>query len=314
MGKGMYAGDASGKARKAKRAYMGVANVARKIKKMYIGDASGKARLCFSGGADAGEVIFTSSQVWIVPDGVTTVEIFCVGGGGGGGGGYAKTWTTTTQDVWIENKGSAGAGGYTATELEVPVTPNENLTIVVGSGGAHGEFYQYEYGTQNGTVTTSSEITAGTAGGASQVLRGSDVLCMAAGGSGGRRNRSTSTPKTDGAYCVGGVDGGSGSGVSRSIYGRTNFDDIGVCQGTDGRDGSDGGKGVRLSDPWDEVGIVGKGQGTTTRYFGESGATLYSTAGVAGIDDAANTGNGGYANYQPFNGASGIVIIRWAEQ
>lgn len=310
MGKGMYAGDASGKARKVKQAYLGVANVAQKIKKMYIGDASGKARLCFSGGVDAGEVIFTSSQIWTVPDGVTTVAIFCVGGGGGAGGGYTREWSTTTQDVWIENGGSSGAGGYTVTEQVVTVTPYENLSIVVGSGGIGGDDYFMSDGTQYGTAASTSAITAGTVGGASQVLRGSDVLCMAAGGSGGRRNTSTSTSKTDSAHYVNGVDGGSGSGVSESIYGRTNFDEIGVRGGSQGRDGRDGGQATQLSDPWDDVGIVGKGQGTTTRYFGESGGTLYSTAGAN--SPAANTGDGGAANGQ--HGASGIVIIRWAEQ
>lgn len=47
MAKGAYGG-VSSKARKVK-GYVGVSNIARKLKKAYIGDSNGKARLCWSG-------------------------------------------------------------------------------------------------------------------------------------------------------------------------------------------------------------------------------------------------------------------------
>jgi hypothetical protein len=78
-----------------------------------------------------------------------------------------------------------------------------------------------------------------------------------------------------------------------------------------------------------------KGQGTTTKYFGESGGTLYSTGGDGGNTrylgstyycypsaGAANTGNGGGGmtgteetnNFTSYKGGSGICIIRWSDQ
>ena len=75
-----------------------------------------------------------------------------------------------------------------------------------------------------------------------------------------------------------------------------------------GNGGTDGGNGKQASmtnagGTTSYYGTPGKGQGSTTRAFGESTGTLYSTAERS--DDAPNTGN---------SGSSGIVIIRWAEQ
>lgn len=94
------------------------------------------------------------------------------------------------------------------------------------------------------------------------------------------------------AYRVG-ADGGSGGGG---------------YLGTGGEDGADGTAG--------ESNRGGKGQGTTTRAFGESKGTLYSSGGDAPgsyTAPAANTGDGapaGISNSTPHNGGSGIVIIR----
>lgn len=309
MGKSMYFGIAS-KARNAKRSYLGIANVARKIKKMYVGDASKKARLCFSRGAEAGEVVFTSSQTWSVPEDVNVVEIFCVGGGGGAGGGYStSTNASSSLDIWSDNFGSAGAGGYTATE-QASVTPGESLSIVVGTGGAAGKYYYTENGAQEGTAASASEITAGTGGGTSEVLRGSTALCSAAGGNGGLKNAEARKATANTAYYKNGVNGGSGSGVSRSISGRTGVEDVGVQEGTQGTDGGNGGRGYKISSET-YVGTAGVGQGTTTRYFGESDGTLYSTAG--NLRSAENSGDGGYPSFAT-KGSSGIVIIRWTDQ
>lgn len=67
-----------------------------------------------------------------------------------------------------------------------------------------------------------------------------------------------------------------------------------------------------LNDSW----IAGKGQGTTTREFGEATNTLYSTGGAAnsskGKNGKPNTGDGGGGANSGTggNGGSGIVIIR----
>lgn len=94
------------------------------------------------------------------------------------------------------------------------------------------------------------------------------------------------------AYRVG-ADGGSGGGG---------------YLGTGGEDGADGTAG--------ESNRGGKGQGTTTRAFGESSGALYSSGGDAPgnyVAPAANTGDGapaGVSYSTPYDGGSGIVIIR----
>ena len=64
----------------------------------------------------------------------------------------------------------------------------------------------------------------------------------------------------------------------------------------------------------------GSGQGTTTRYFGESTGTLYSTGGCGymvsnGWYSTSAPGDGASASHSGGNtGASGICIIRWGKQ
>ena len=85
MAKALYIGDSSSLARKVKKIYIGGADgLAHKVKKIYIGDSNGTARLAYTGSVPAGEVIFTSSQVWTVPDGVSKVDVFMIGGGASG--------------------------------------------------------------------------------------------------------------------------------------------------------------------------------------------------------------------------------------
>ena len=61
---------------------------------------------------------------WLVPSGVTSVNIAAVGGGGGG-----------TQRI---GGGSGGGGGFVNYQNSVPVTPGDSYLVVVGGGGAPG--------------------------------------------------------------------------------------------------------------------------------------------------------------------------------
>ena len=100
---------------------------------------------------------------------------------------------------------------------------------------------------------------------------------------------------------ISGGNGGSGAASSNSTLG-----------GTDGGDGQKGANGV---------GEAGKGQGTTTREFGESTGTLYASGGAYNVSNgtnnvgngADNTGNGGGGtnnNSKQTKGGSGIAVIR----
>jgi hypothetical protein len=302
-------------ARNVKSAYVGDSNgKARKIKKVYVGDANGKARLVWQSIVEAGSVKFTSSTTWTVPSGIKKIDIFCVGGGGGAGGSYK---TVNAGSSWSQKYyyGSCGAGGYTATKLSYDVTPGQQLQITVGQGGAAGLYYHYQYYnnevTHFGTTTSSSGMTNGGAGGVSKVVSNGTTIVSANGGNGGIKG----TPND---YYVNGVNGGSGSSSSGSM-----IEDNGAFflyfPGTEGSDGGNGSKtgfnnvnAGTYNDPY--LGTPGKGQGTTTREFGEAGATLYSTAGGNLDGNVTNTGHGGGIGEAPYPGSNGIVIIRWATQ
>jgi len=75
-------------------------------------------------GQDYCTAIFdTNNAQWVVPSGVTTIDILVVGAGGAGGAanGY--------------NAGGGGGGGQVAVFTDQPVTPGEFISVTVGIGG-----------------------------------------------------------------------------------------------------------------------------------------------------------------------------------
>lgn len=178
-------------------------------------------------------------------------------------------------------------------------TPLKDMTIdafLVGGGGG-------------GVRQTSRNYYCGGAGGYT-TTRLSIVLSanteypieVGAGGPG-----LSTTSNTDSA-----TSGGTSSGFGASASGGNG------AQGASGGSGGSGGGGrlsgsIGGSDGSDGSGTYpGTGQGTTTREFGESTGSLYSTGGDAVTDSNNtpadnNTGDGGHALAA---GGSGIVVIR----
>lgn len=315
----MWIGDKDNMAQEADKLFMGNASgVAAEVEAAWIGDENGLAQLIFKGGVESGEIVFTESTVWTVPDGVSVVDIFCVGGGGGGGGTYDREITSTGRIT--ERIGGGGGGGYTATELSVSVTTGEQITVVIGSGGKQGTGYWYYDGTTgNGTLTD------GGSGGTTSVIDADDnILCSAAGGSGGKKAPSTNTSANANVCGGAGGDGGSGGGAGQGLYSNSGYINNGGYGGVDGADG-----GSTLASSGGTLASGGSGQGTTTRAFGEDTGTLYSRGGD-GYDgygviatDYPDSGFGGLGSdfktdvtpyYLYGDGADGIVIIRWKAQ
>lgn len=303
-----------------KKIYLGDdSEIARKVKKVYLGDKNGIAKLVWQSVIEAGSIKFTESTTWTVPDGMKKIDIFCCGGGGGAGGTYETVTLDGVAYINYYYYGSCGAGGYTNTLLSYDVTPGQTLQITVGKGGAAGLYYEkHNYDdaiTHYGTTTSSSGITNGSAGGTSQVTLNGTVLLSAKGGNGGNRNVSSNY--------VSGVNGGSGSSSSGCrVYanpsGFTPQADYVYFPGTEGSDGGNGSRSgynnlINYSYTENAYGSYGYGQGKTTRAFGEADGELYSTAGGK-TDDIQNTGHGGGIHFKPYDGADGIVIIRWATQ
>lgn len=105
-------------------------------------------------------VVFTTVAtpiVWVVPAGVTKIDMLLVGGGGGG----------TSQGVALARGG--GGGGGVLTIFDVPVTPGSSITVNVGAGGQN----ELGGGPSAGQITTvvigSTTYEAG-GGGASDQL------------------------------------------------------------------------------------------------------------------------------------------------
>lgn len=219
-----------------------------------------------------------TTQNWIVPVGWRSVKIFCVGGGGSGSA--------------HENPspaGGGGGGGYTNT-VTVAVIPGASHYASIGAGGSvvgyngdSGDSYAEVAGNRGGTTSLGALISAaGGFGGVGAVSRGGTV--GGAGGSGGG---------------AGSVNEGSGSSGT-----LTN----GKPGGSDGSDGTMSG--------YTSTGRYyygGKGQGRTTRAFGESGNTLYAGGGggggrdssgvTSGAGGAGGGGAGGYISYNEETGA-----------
>lgn len=238
----------------------------------------------------------------------------------------------------------------TSAQINLTIKGTQNYTIptgyskadifAVGGGGGGGDSSYssgYSGGGGGGGYTKTVKNIAVSSG---QVLN----VIVGAGGPHGDKGK-TGNPSTvmrnnitlisaAGGNCVGfgsmdGGDGGSGGGQGAALR-------VEAVNGSAGA--SDGADGSKMFD--------GKGQGTTTRAFGESSGTLYAGGGgggaagrgggsvggpggaggggagggtyETGLAGAANTGGGGggggytrnSTSYAGGNGGSGIVLIR----
>ena len=212
------------------------------------------------------------------------VDIFAVGGGSSG----CTGWSTGSSDSTLM-AGGGGGGGYTKTTKNITIQGQYGYSISIGAGGI-GETVQRR-GVVPGGNSTTPDITA--TGGTYQVDN-SNNWKMTYGGNGGS-------------------GGGGGS--------YTTYQNAGISTGQGGTNGSNGTAANVKEGYTITPGAGGKGQGTTTREFGDLGATLYASGGNGGLpkypsNGAANTGNGGEGGFGKTtyvaagNGGSGIVIIR----
>jgi hypothetical protein len=137
-----------------------------------------------------------SSRTVTVPAGVTAMRARVIGGGGGGGGGGTIGLLSTATSCY----GGAGGGAGMLIDVEVAVTPGDQLQVVVGAGGAGGA------GGAASGLSTGSAGAAGKVGGASRILASTGtVLAEAPGGGGGPAGRGTNltspvAPVGGGAY------------------------------------------------------------------------------------------------------------------
>jgi hypothetical protein len=200
---------------------------------------------------------------------------------------------------------NGGAGGCTKTVKDISVTPGQSIAVTVGAGGSKSYSYRGSCGSDGG----SSSIGDYTASGGSSYYNLPSSQKYASGGSGG-----------------GGAGGSSQSWYYTTTPSNYIYSDY-FKAGNGGSNGSDGGGSEivlvsngssRYVGMMYEFTLPSKGQGTTTRYFGESNGTLYAGGGGgSGGDDsignicinayigyggAGGGGNGAYCEVSSSNG------------
>ena len=111
-----------------------------------------------------GEKVFTTSGIFIVPTGVTSVEVLVVAGGGGGGCGESNSG----------GSGGGGAGGLVYVSAESVVSLSE-ISVVVGAGGAG---VSSKANGNNGGNSSFGSITALGGGGGGNYSNGEGVCTL----------------------------------------------------------------------------------------------------------------------------------------
>ncbi len=242
--------------------------------------STGQLALCATAAPTGMQTYITpGTYSFTVPAGVTSLDVLVWAGGGGGGGGGGSV-------CCINNHGGGasggGAGGY--TNKTISVTPNSQLTIIVGSGGNAG----------GGGSTGSNSGSNGASGTASQIKLGNTVLASASPGAAGNLGYAGSTSGDGGNNPPGGAGGYGetqfgGNGVTGSFIGGGN----GGSSPSGGNGGSGGG-----SPPCNSNGSPGS-NGANPGAGGGGGGGANPCSG------AARAGGAGGA------GAGGKIIINW---
>ena len=143
------------------------------------------------------EYTVVGTHSWTCPADVTSVCVVCIGGGGGSSAG-TQTWSGSSY-----TGGTGGAGGGLGWKNNIPVTPGQSYTVVVGDYGVGG----------NSGAGGSANYQPGGDGGDSYFI---DVTTVkGGGGDGGALNIGSSTAVAQGGDYVGdgGGNGGNGGGA-----------------------------------------------------------------------------------------------------
>ncbi len=216
---------------------------------------------------------------YVVPTGVTAIEIKAWGAGGGGG-------------APAGGPGADGGPGGVAWAAILPVTPKETLTLVIGSGGNGG--------------AVAGNGSGGGGGGFSAVLRGTTYVMIAGGGGGGGAGR----PGVDGG--LGGPGGGASGGPGYGgVVPHTTSPNEGAGQGGTPTTGGTGGQNRVQCYGTAYQGGPGRGNNGSTgngalggKPGGGAAAVNYGGGGGGGGRFGGGGGDGG-GNSNPIAGSGG---------
>ena len=263
-----------------------------------------------------GDIVFNTvgTHDWVCPAGVKNVSVVCVGGGGGG---QLKT---------SNSGGHGGGGGGLGWKNNIPVTPGQIYTVVVGEGGLEsieaggvtkvgggdsyfidptvvlgggGSIYPINAKTGLPLNPQISDMASGRfiGEGGSPGGNGGKALMSYAGGGGGAGGYLPISYTDDGR-------GGSGANPPR-VYPNRGFD----------TGGGAGGKAETATSPamsGGGVGLLGKNSGGSSASAGGSGGT----AGTATLGGAYGGGGAGQSlsdnSTSAPRGGAGAVRIVWS--
>lgn len=119
-----------------------------------------------------------------VPEGVTSIDICCVGGKGGDGVTLEIARKSSPYFRHAETDFAGGGYGYINTVREVAVTPGETLTIICGRHGNDMVKSTKVVDSGMGEYNNDTIVSTPTDGGASSVKRGSSTILASANGGG----------------------------------------------------------------------------------------------------------------------------------
>jgi len=225
--------------------------------------------------ADASGVLFTTvgTHSWVVPNGVTSISVVCVGGGGGGSTGSQGNYSTA------EYAGGGGGGGGLRYINNYSVIPGDVYNVVVGNSGTRG----VTDSSNNTPQFTSPHVPAnGSSGGTSSFGTTSTVLVSGSGGSG-------SSYRTQYGSVRNGGNGGGG------------FGDNGFNGGNGGQAGHEG-----IGSDSDRHSWMGGGGGGAGGYSdnGGNGGTGYHQY-VTAAGTSVSGGDGGWMTTSMGSGQHG---------
>lgn len=248
----------------------------------------------------------TTENIFIVPQGVTSVQVLVVAGGGGGG----------------DRVGGGGGGGGIVYDADYTVIPNEEIVVKVGGGGG-GAANGASCGMQGGNSSFGNLVSVGGGygGGYNSKSGGNGGSggggCGYSGGTGGLAI-DIDPPKlvyqgyNGGAYTA---DFGAGGGGGAGEVGEN---------GKSSNLGGSGGDGLDFSaifgtDVGDDGWFAGGGGGSgyqydTATFGGKGGGGVGGLRGTSPQSGLPNTGGGGGARERygtAGHGGSGVVIVKY---
>ena len=239
------------------------------------------------------ELLTSGTIVFLEPK---VIDVFMVGGGGGGSG--FKNGDNANSGY------GGGGGGYTRTLHQVNVTPDTNIAVTIGAGGASKQ-------DGNSTAFSNNEVAGGHAPtGTSYNLRKQGAKGGSGGGGGVISNSDFGT---------GGSDGANGeTGFPSSISGGTgqNFTTREFGESTGKLYAGGGGGGRYMSAQSPIVSMGGPGGGGSGGFSATSTIMQAATAGVANTGGGGGGGSIGPDTKSLISGASGgsgIVCFREAQ-